>query len=47
VVDIIITELGVFCVENGHLYLQELAPHITLDEIKAKTEANFTVRLVS
>jgi 3-oxoacid CoA-transferase subunit B len=41
VVDMIITELAVFHIENGKLILSELAPGITVDEIKAKTEAAF------
>lgn len=45
VVDIIITELGVFVIENGKLYLQEIATGVTEAEIKQRTEAPFTVRL--
>jgi 3-oxoacid CoA-transferase subunit B len=45
VVDRIITDLGVFDVkpDGSGLELLELAPGVTLDEIKAKTEAQFTV----
>jgi len=43
VVDLVITELGVFDVSRGKtpLTLLELAPGVTLDEVKAKTEAAF------
>ena len=41
VVDIIITELGVFSIENNQLKLIELAPDITVEEVRAKTEAAF------
>jgi 3-oxoacid CoA-transferase subunit B len=45
VVDLVITELGVFDVSRGKspLTLLELAPGVTLDEVKAKTEAQFAV----
>ena len=45
VVDLVITELGVFDVSRGKspLTLLELAPGVTLDEVKAKTEAEFKV----
>lgn len=43
VVDMIITDLAVFHIENGKLILSELAPGVTVDEIKAKTEAAFEV----
>ena len=39
----IITTLGVFDVKGDHLELIELAPEVTLDEIKSKTEASYTV----
>ena len=44
VVDLIITELAVFevCKRKG-LTLTEIAPGVTLDEIRKKTEAAFTV----
>jgi len=41
VVDMIITELGVFEVEDGKLYLREIAPDVTLDEIRERTDAEF------
>ena len=47
VVDMVITELGVFQVNRGKspLTLIELAPGVTLDEVRAKTEAAFEVAL--
>jgi 3-oxoacid CoA-transferase subunit B len=46
VVDLLITDLGVFEVNRGAgVVLTEVAPGVTVDEIKAKTEAEFTVRL--
>jgi 3-oxoacid CoA-transferase subunit B len=46
-VDLLITDLGVFDIDRkaGKVTLIELAPGVTLDEIKAKTEANYTVAL--
>ena len=43
VVDLLITDLGVFEIDKGRgsAKLLELAPGVTLDEIKAKTEAAF------
>jgi len=38
-IDTIITDLGVFAVAPGGLRVQEIADGVTLDEIKAKTEA--------
>lgn len=38
-VDLIITNLGVFEVAEGGLKVVELAPDVTLDEVKSKTEA--------
>jgi 3-oxoacid CoA-transferase subunit B len=45
VVDLVITDLGVFDVSRGKkpLTLLELAPGVTLDEIRAKTGAAFEV----
>jgi 3-oxoacid CoA-transferase subunit B/3-oxoadipate CoA-transferase beta subunit len=45
VVDVVVTDLGVFDVSRGKkpLTLLELAPGVSLDEIKAKTEAPFQV----
>ncbi|HKQ44247.1 MAG TPA: CoA transferase subunit B [Rhizomicrobium sp.] len=46
-VDMIISDLCVFTLERGRrgLTLIELAPGVTLDEVKAKTEAAFTIAL--
>ena len=46
-VDMIISDLCVFTLERGRrgLTLIELAPGVTLDEVKAKTEAAFTTAL--
>jgi len=48
VVDVVITDLGVFDVSRGKtpLTLLELADGVTLDEVKAKTEAPFETALV-
>ena len=46
VVDMVITDLGVFTIDKkggGGMTLIELAPDVTLDEIKAKTQASFKV----
>jgi 3-oxoacid CoA-transferase subunit B/3-oxoadipate CoA-transferase beta subunit len=45
VVDLVITDLGVFDVSRGKkpLTLLELAPGVTVEEVKAKTEALFAV----
>ena len=45
VVDLIITDMGVFQVDEngGGLTLIEIAPGVTVDDIKAKTEAEFKV----
>ena len=45
VVDMVITDLGVFTVDRtgGGLTLIELAPDVTLDHIKANTQASFKV----
>jgi 3-oxoacid CoA-transferase subunit B len=45
VVDMVITDLGVFTVDRngGGMTLVELAPDVTLDEIKSKTEASYKV----
>src|ERR1700761_1013999 len=46
-IDMIISDLAVFTLERGKtgLTLVELAPGVTLDEVKAKTEAAFTSAL--
>jgi len=45
VVDMIITDLGVFTLDKngGGLTLIELAPDVTLDDMRSKTEASFKV----
>jgi len=46
VVDLLITDLGVFEINRGAgVVLTEIAPGVTVEEIKAKTEAAFTVAL--
>ena len=41
VVDLVITDLGVFEIGAGRMRLTELAAGVTLDELRAKTEAEF------
>ena len=43
VVDLVVTELGVFDVGRQGLTLVDLAPGVTMDELRAKTEASFAV----
>jgi 3-oxoacid CoA-transferase B subunit len=43
VVDTIITELALFKVEQGGLRLLELAPDVTVDQVRAQTAAPFEV----
>jgi 3-oxoacid CoA-transferase subunit B len=45
VVDMVITDLGVFTIDRkgGGMTLLELAPDVTLDEIKGKTQAAYKV----
>ena len=47
VVDLLITDLGVFDIDRkgGGVTLREVAPGVTVDEIKAKTAAPFKVAL--
>ena len=47
VVHCLITELGVFCFNDGKMELIELQQGVTLDEVQNKTEAEFTVNLFS
>ena len=45
VVDMVITDLGVFTIDRkgGGMTLVELAPDVTLDEIRQKTQATYKV----
>jgi 3-oxoacid CoA-transferase subunit B len=43
VVDMVITDLGVFTIDNSGMSLTEIAPGVSLDEIRQKTEASFTM----
>jgi 3-oxoacid CoA-transferase subunit B len=45
-VDLVITDLGVFTITqaNDALCLTELAPGVTVEQIRAATEADFTAR---
>jgi 3-oxoacid CoA-transferase subunit B len=43
VVDVVITDLGVFDIGANGLQLVDLAPDVTVAEIAGKTEASFTV----
>ncbi len=45
VVHMVITELGEFTIDKNGLTLTTLAPDVTLDEIKSKTEAEFRTTL--
>jgi 3-oxoacid CoA-transferase subunit B len=48
VVDMVVTDLAVFAIDkhgNDGMALIELADGVTLDEVKAKTEAEFRVAL--
>ena len=45
VVDRIISDLAVFDITDGHLVLTRLAPEVTLEEVRQKTEPEFTVAL--
>ncbi len=47
VVNLIITDLGVMEVTDGGLRLTELAPGVTVDEIRAKTSARLDVSAVA
>ena len=41
VVDVVITELGLFTIDASGMTLVEMAPGVTLDEIRTRTEASF------
>jgi 3-oxoacid CoA-transferase subunit B len=48
VVDMVITDMGVFTIDKhglGDMKLVEIAPGVTLEEIKACTEAHFETAL--
>jgi 3-oxoacid CoA-transferase subunit B len=48
VIDLVVTDLAVFTIDKhgrDGMALIELAPGVTLDEVKAKTEANYRVAL--
>lgn len=38
-IDMIITDLGVFDIVPGGIKVSELAPDVTMDEVRAKTQA--------
>jgi 3-oxoacid CoA-transferase subunit B len=44
VVDLVITDLGVFTIDRAGMALTERAPGVALEEIRRKTEASFAVR---
>jgi len=46
-VDLIVTDLAVFERQGGGLVLIELAPDVSLDEVRAKTDAEFTCGALS
>lgn len=43
VVDLVISDVGVFEIDKDGMVLTELAPEISAEEIRARTEAHFTV----
>jgi len=45
VVNVIVTDLAVLEVGQGGLTLTELAPGVTIDDVKAQTEANFATKV--
>src|SRR5258707_13263303 len=44
VVDMVISELDVFTIDNGAMTLIEIAPGVTLGELKQKTAAHYKVK---
>jgi 3-oxoacid CoA-transferase len=46
-VDVVITELAVFCFDSGELTLVELMPGASLEQVRASTSAKFVERLRS
>jgi len=42
VVDMVITDLGVFEIDGDGLHLRELAPGVSVDEVRERTDAAFT-----
>ncbi len=43
VVDMVISDVGVFTIDDNGVTLTELAPDITVDEVRARTEADFSI----
>ena len=41
--DLVVTELALFRFRDGRMFLTEIAPEVTLDDIRALTEARFEV----
>ena len=47
VVDVVITELGLFRFVDGALHLERLMPGVSLDEVRKQTEASFKTSLTA
>jgi 3-oxoacid CoA-transferase subunit B len=50
VVDLVVTDLGVFAIDKkgeGAMRLLEMAPGVTADELRAKTEAEYEVAIAA